>query len=112
MFRRALLPWLFAVLVAGFCCGGVLADASKPANDQLGDEEDVYELHKLLVDALDQVERNYVRDVSRRELIEAAIRGIVKDLDPYSSYINSTPNYLCFTIQDSSQAVEFAGQSD
>ena len=50
-------------------------------------EEDDYELYKLLVDTLDQVERNYVKEVSRRELIEAAIRGVLRDLDPYSAYI-------------------------
>jgi carboxyl-terminal processing protease len=50
------------------------------------DEE--YQLHKLLVDTLDQVERNYVQEVSRRELIEAAIEGVLKELDPYSDYID------------------------
>jgi carboxyl-terminal processing protease len=49
--------------------------------------EDEYELQKALVDTLDQVERNYVRGISRRELVEAAIDGILRKLDPYSSYI-------------------------
>lgn len=51
-------------------------------------KEDVYELQKLLVDTLDQVERSYVKDISRRELVEAAIRGLLRELDPYSDYIN------------------------
>jgi carboxyl-terminal processing protease len=51
-------------------------------------EEDVYELQKLLVDTLDQVERSYVKDISRRELVEAAIRGLLRELDPYSDYID------------------------
>jgi carboxyl-terminal processing protease len=47
-----------------------------------------YELYQLFVDTLDQVERNYVKDVSRRELMEAAIEGVLSKLDPYSSYID------------------------
>lgn len=48
---------------------------------------DDYELYKMLVDTIDQVERNYVVKVDRRELIESAIRGVLGKLDPYSSYI-------------------------
>ncbi len=50
--------------------------------------DDYYELYKVLVDTVDQVERNYVKKVDRRELIEAAIEGVLSKLDPYSSYIN------------------------
>src|SRR5262249_22778427 len=51
-----------------------------------GDED--YELYQIFADTLDQVERNYVKDVSRRELMEAAIHGILTKLDPYSNYIS------------------------
>ena len=50
-------------------------------------EEDYYELYKTLADALDQVERNYVEKISRRELMDAAIEGVIHKLDPYSTYI-------------------------
>ena len=40
-----------------------------------------------LADTVDQVDRNYVKEVDRRELIEAAIRGVMTKLDPYSAYI-------------------------
>ncbi len=49
--------------------------------------EDDYELYQIFADTLDQVERNYVKDVSRRELMEAAIHGVLSKLDPYSNYI-------------------------
>jgi carboxyl-terminal processing protease len=52
------------------------------------EKEDDYELQRILVDTLDQVQRNYVREVSRRKLVEAAIKGILAELDPYSSYIS------------------------
>jgi carboxyl-terminal processing protease len=51
------------------------------------EQENYYELYKLVVDTVDQVERNYVTEVDRRELIEAAVRGVMAKLDPYSSYI-------------------------
>lgn len=82
MTRRALFCLAMLVLVGGLFSGGALADQSNHS------KEEYYELHKLLVDTLDQVEQNYVKDVSRRELIEAAIKGVLSELDPYSSYIS------------------------
>jgi carboxyl-terminal processing protease len=47
-----------------------------------------YEMFRRLVDVMDQVERNYVdKGISRDQLLEAAIRGVIKELDPYSNYI-------------------------
>lgn len=51
------------------------------------EDEEFFELLKLFADTLDQVERNYVQQVSRRELMEAAIRGLLGKLDQYSNYI-------------------------
>jgi carboxyl-terminal processing protease len=67
---------LAALLPQAFACG---QEASQPADD--------LELFKLFADTLDQVERNYVKEVDRRELMEAAIRGMLSKLDPYSNYI-------------------------
>ncbi|HEY2761476.1 MAG TPA: PDZ domain-containing protein, partial [Pirellulales bacterium] len=61
--------------------------AADKQRDQKADEED-FELFKSLADTIDQVERNYVKPIDRRELMEAAIKGILTKLDPYSSYIN------------------------
>ncbi|MCA9264554.1 MAG: S41 family peptidase [Planctomycetales bacterium] len=60
-----------------------------PTAEPLDDESD-YELMKLFVDTLDEVERNYVRPITRRELMEAAIQGVVGKLDEYSNYIAPT----------------------
>ena len=54
--------------------------------------EDDYELMRLFVDTLDEVERNYVRPIERRELMEAAIEGVLSKLDDYSDYI--APEHL------------------
>ena len=58
---------------------------AKPLPKHSEDEE--YELYKSLADTLDQVERNYVKPIDRRELMEAAIKGMLTKLDPYSVYI-------------------------
>lgn len=42
---------------------------------------------RLLAEVLERVRRDYVDDVSDEKLIEAAIRGIVADLDPHSSFL-------------------------
>lgn len=64
-------------------------EADAPSKNKPASPEDAeyYELFKTLADTIDQVDRNYVKDVSRRELMEAAIRGVLSKLDPYSNYI-------------------------
>ncbi len=56
--------------------------------EQAEKDAENYEMFKVLADTMDQVERNYVKDISRRELMEAAIRGVLEKLDPYSNYIS------------------------
>ena len=63
-----------------------VAKENPPAIKKDAKETD-YELYRVLVDALDQVDRNYVTEVDRRAMIEAAIRGVLGKLDPYSSYM-------------------------
>ena len=52
-------------------------------------EDEYYELMKVFVDTFEQIDRNYVTQVDRRELMEAAMRGMIMKLDPYSSYIDN-----------------------
>jgi len=84
MVRRIPVFLLMLGLLVWLPAAGLSVESTKPSAKQ----EDDYELLKILVDTLDQVERNYVKDVDRRELIEAAIRGVLSELDPYSNYIS------------------------
>lgn len=43
---------------------------------------------RLLAEVLEHVRQEYVDNVSDDELIEAAIRGLVADLDPHSAYLD------------------------
>ena len=60
------------------------ADSTKKPDEQ---DEQLYELIKLFVDTLDQIDRNYVKEVDRRELIDGAIQGMLGKLDRHSNYI-------------------------
>jgi len=85
---------LVSFLLAPIICyadGEVGQQAANGANadgkEDAQESEEYYELLKLFADTLDQVDRNYVKEISRRELLEAAIEGMFSKLDPYSSYI-------------------------
>ncbi len=43
---------------------------------------------RLLAEVLERVKRDYVDDVDDARLIDAAIRGMVADLDPHSAYLD------------------------
>lgn len=43
---------------------------------------------RLLAEVLEHVRREYVESISDQELIEAAIRGLMADLDPHSAYLD------------------------
>ena len=59
--------------------------AAKTAEQR--EQDEFYDLLLIFADTIDQIDRNYVDRISRRELIEAAIEGALKKLDPYSNYI-------------------------
>lgn len=43
---------------------------------------------RLLAEVLEHVRAEYVDDISDQELIEAAIRGLIADLDPHSAFLD------------------------
>jgi carboxyl-terminal processing protease len=59
----------------------VLADKESPAGLP-------WEQARLLAEVLEKVQRDYVDKVDDDHLIESAIRGMVADLDPHSSYLD------------------------
>lgn len=61
--------------------------APLPANATQDEERELYEQLTLFGDVLEQVRRNYVDAPSDKELIEAALSGMMSSLDPHSSYM-------------------------
>lgn len=57
-------------------------------SEQVQDED--AELYRLFVDALEHVDRSYVKPIDRRKLVESAINGMLDGLDPYSNFIGPT----------------------
>jgi len=51
-------------------------------------EGDTYRHLKLFGEVFERVRADYVEEVSDKELIEAAIRGMLTDLDPHSGYLD------------------------
>ena len=61
---------------------GVTDDNSESDRDQL------LRLMREFADTFEQIERNYVTEIDREALMEAAIDGMVARLDPYSTYLD------------------------
>ena len=53
------------------------------------DNSETYRQLKLFGDVFERVRADYVEEVSDERLVEAAIRGMLADLDPHSSYLDS-----------------------
>ena len=47
-----------------------------------------YEMMEVLADVLDEIDRSYVQEKDRSQLIKAAIDGMMKELDPHSKFIS------------------------
>jgi len=82
--------WTMAFLSVSFvgAATGRAADEEKKPQTPPSKEEEYYELMRILADTFEQIERNYVKEVDRRALVESAVRGMLDELDPYSNYIS------------------------
>ncbi|HVW72414.1 MAG TPA: S41 family peptidase [Rhizomicrobium sp.] len=71
-------------LVGGFAAAMFALPEARGANDT-----SAYSQLDLFSDAFERVRANYVRPVKDSELIDAAIQGMVSNLDPHSSYMDA-----------------------
>ena len=53
------------------------------------EEKEIYKQLNLFGEAFEKIKNNYVEEVDVKELIEAAIEGMLSSLDPHSTYLNS-----------------------
>jgi carboxyl-terminal processing protease len=65
----------------------VATAAPLSASADRAEEQALYDQLTLFGDVLEQVRRNYVDAPSDKELIEAALSGMMSSLDPHSSYM-------------------------
>jgi carboxyl-terminal processing protease len=94
--------WVISVgLVLISFLGGMVISAQEESTEQAAPEkkaadaapakateEQYFELIRVFADTFEQIDRNYVTEVDRRKLVEAALKGMIEELDPYSNYIN------------------------
>jgi len=79
---------IIAVLVILVFLGTAgIAGAQEKENDDKNPSTKTYEKLKVFSEILSLVESNYVESVGSDVLIEGAIKGMVKALDPHSSYL-------------------------
>lgn len=94
---RFCVPFVALTVLLGSAAVAQQKKAGKSAEEKLKDN---YELMRMFAETFEQIDQNYVKDVDRRELMEAAIQGMVRRLDQYSTYI---PRQY---IDDFNQSVE------
>jgi carboxyl-terminal processing protease len=84
----------FLLLATGFgaglalaLAGGVRADKPPPKSDP-SNAGVPWADARMLADVLERVKHDYVNPVDDHQLLQAAIRGMVSSLDPYSAYLD------------------------
>ncbi|MEQ8335013.1 S41 family peptidase [Nisaea sp.] len=82
--------WSRAALVGAVAATALLfVPPSEDASAQLQPTNDTYDQLKLFADVFERVRSEYVEEVTDQELMEAAINGMLTNLDPHSSFLNS-----------------------
>ena len=74
-----------------FICGVLIAGAVAPSltTAQSGKNDEIYRQLGLFGDIFQRVRESYVDEVNEKDLVEAAINGMLKSLDPHSSFLNN-----------------------
>lgn len=78
------------VLILGFLISAIcLAIFSFPykTTGRIAEDGSIYKNIDLFVEVLREIEKNYVEPINPKKLIYGAIRGMVKTLDPHSSFM-------------------------
>ncbi|SDJ15417.1 S41 family peptidase [Lutimaribacter saemankumensis] len=81
----------FVMAALGGTLAGVIATtqvAGPLVAQEAGKQSSVYEQLDLFGDIFERIRAQYVEEVDEKELIEAAINGMLTSLDPHSSYLS------------------------
>jgi carboxyl-terminal processing protease len=66
---------------------GMYVGAQGKRTAQGAESKEIYEYLRTFSDVIDLVKRNYVEDVKDKDIVYAAIKGILESLDPHSSFL-------------------------
>lgn len=73
------LPLMILLITLGFYSGRVVSALDR----------NIYRNLKLFTEVLDLVEKNYVDEVDSKLLVQGALNGMLKSLDPYSTFLTA-----------------------
>ena len=73
------------ILVSLLVCGALFLNGN--GGDVEADTNDVYKDIEVFTEVLRQIEKNYVKPEKSHKLISEAIKGMVRGLDPHSSFM-------------------------
>ncbi len=93
--RSLRLLQILALFVLVFAGGMILPTLTTAQSDS---QEETYRQLGLFGDVFQRVRESYVDEVDDKELIEAAINGMLRSLDPHSSYLD-TDNFNSMQVQ-------------
>src|SRR6202142_2586322 len=97
MLRRLMIKKTYKLLLLAFgisiglslgLAPGAPADKPEPAKPDALGQDMPWQDARLLAEVLERVEREYVAPLDDHQLLQAAIRGMVSSLDPYSAYLD------------------------
>lgn len=75
---------------AGVVFGLVLGTSvNRPGSGAMAASSDTYRQLNLFGDVFERIRADYVEEVKDKDMIEAAIRGMLTSLDPHSSYLSA-----------------------
>ena len=79
---------LFSLSLSAMLLFSTAIYAAKTDKKAVEENVDTYELLNLFGDVMERAKSSYVEEVSDKQLIEAAINGMLTSLDPHSSYMD------------------------
>ncbi len=86
MRMRRISTFLAGTAMAGALLAFVPGD--RAAAEAPKDDRSLFELLDMVGEVMDRIHSDYVEEVSDKKLVEAAVRGMLRELDPHSSYFN------------------------
>jgi carboxyl-terminal processing protease len=85
MIKKKFIPILFAIVIVSASVFSMLS--VKITDVYAAKETSRYEQLDMFTDALNVIEKHYVEDVDMETLINGAIKGMLSELDPHSSFM-------------------------
>ena len=77
-------------LIVSVLVFSLFACASQAKDAKSNDEQiNTYELLNIFGEVMERTKASYVEDITDKQLVEAAINGMLTSLDPHSSYLNA-----------------------